>query len=73
MILDHPGAAQGGLVEKAEGTHRLDEDALGGLLVEEMELVGADVLGAEAIGGGAEVLGELGDSSADTRRSVWGE
>jgi hypothetical protein len=38
----------------------LDEDALGDLLVEEMELIGADVLGAEAIGRGAEVLGELG-------------
>jgi hypothetical protein len=38
--------AQGGLVEKAEGTHGLDKDALGGLLVEEMELIGADVLGS---------------------------
>jgi hypothetical protein len=29
--------------------------------VEEVELVGADVLGTEAIRGGAKVLGELGD------------
>ncbi len=29
--------------------------------VEQMELIGADVLRAKAIRGGAEVLGELGD------------
>ncbi len=60
-IVDHPRAMQGRLVEKAEGTHGLDEDALGDLLPEEMELIGADVLGAEAVRRGAEVLGELGD------------
>jgi len=59
--VDHPRAAQGGLVEKAEGTHGLDKDALGGLLAEEVELVGADVLGSQAIRRGAKVLGELGD------------
>jgi WD40 repeat protein len=59
-IVDHPRTAQGGLIEKAEGTHGLDEDAFGDLLLEEMELIGADVLGAEAIGRGMEVLGELG-------------
>src|SRR5262249_14293082 len=47
--VDHPWAAQGGLVEKAESTHGLDKDALRGLLVEEVELVGADMLGSQAI------------------------
>src|SRR5262249_21021957 len=57
--VDHPRTAQGGLVEKAEGAHGLDKDALRGLLVEEVELVGADVLGSQAIRRGGEVLGEL--------------
>jgi hypothetical protein len=57
----HPGTAQGGLVEKAQGTHGLDEDALGGVGMEQMELIGADVLGAQASRRGAKVLGELGD------------
>ena len=60
-ILRHPRAAQGGLVEKAEGTHGLEKDALRGLLVEEVELVGTDVLGSQALRRGAKVLGELGD------------
>jgi hypothetical protein len=29
--------------------------------MEQMELIGADVLGSQAIRGGAKVLGELGD------------
>ena len=37
--VDHPRTAQGGLVEKAEGTHGLDKDALRGLLVEEVERI----------------------------------
>src|SRR5207244_2148193 len=60
-IVDHPGTTQGGLVDKAEGTHGLDEDTLGGLGMEQMELIGADVLGSQAIRRGAKVLGELGD------------
>jgi len=59
--VDHPRAAQGGLVEKAEGTHGLDEDALGGVGMEQMELIGTDVLGSQAIRRGAKVLGKLGD------------
>jgi len=59
-VLHHPRAAQGGLVEKAEGTHSLDKNALRGVLLEEMQLVGADVLRAEAIRRGAKVFGELG-------------
>src|SRR5690349_3622262 len=49
-IVDHPRAMQGGLVQKTEGTDSLDEDAFGDLLLEEMELIGADVLRAKAIG-----------------------
>src|SRR5438132_7427984 len=58
--VDHPRAMQGGLVQKTEGTHGLDEDAFGDLPLEEMELIGADVFRTEAIGCGAKVLGELG-------------
>jgi len=57
----HPRTAQGGLGEKTQGTYGLDKDALRGLLVEEVELVGADVRGSQAIRRGATVLGELGD------------
>jgi hypothetical protein len=59
-IVHHPRTAQGRLVEKAEGTHGLDKDALGDLLVEKMELRGADVLSAEAIRRDVEVCGALG-------------
>jgi len=46
-IVDHPGAVQGGLVEKAEGTDRLNERAPGRLLLRNEELlVGADVVRA---------------------------
>ena len=48
--VDHPRAMQGGLVQKTEGTDGLDKDALGDLLLEEVELLGADVLRAKAIG-----------------------
>src|SRR5215831_12219247 len=58
-IVCHPGTAQGGFIEKAEGTHGLDKDTLGDVLLEEMELIGADMLGVETIGRGVEVLSEL--------------
>jgi hypothetical protein len=58
--VDHPRAVQGGLVEKAEGTHGRDKNALRGVRLEEMQLLGADVLRAEAIRRGAKVFGELG-------------
>jgi len=62
--LDHPGAVQGGLVEKAEGTDRLNERAPGRLLIlNEALLVGADVVRASAIWGRVEVLGTLGDTA----------
>ncbi len=52
---------EGLLIEKAQGRDGLDQDALVHLLVEEMQLIGADMLGSELIGGGLKVLGELGD------------
>ena len=48
-ILDHPRPPQGRLAEKAQSAHGLDEKTLGGLLLEEMELIGPDMLGAELI------------------------
>src|SRR5215470_3574623 len=44
-VVDHPRTAQGSLVEKAEGTDRLNERAPGRLLLRNEELlVGADVV-----------------------------
>jgi hypothetical protein len=51
-------------VEKAEGTDRLDHHRPGGvLLLDEIELVLADLLGAETVRWGPEVLGKLGDTA----------
>jgi len=57
----HPRTAQGGLGETTQGTDGLEKDALRGLLVEEMEVGGTDMLGVETIGRGVEMLGALGD------------
>ncbi len=63
-IVDHPGAVQGGLVEKASGTDRLNERAPGRLLLLKKELlVGADVVRPSALWGCVEVLGKLGDTT----------
>jgi len=59
-IVNHPRTAQGSFVEKTPGTHSLNKDALGDLSVEQMELVGADVLSAKQVWGAVEVLGKLG-------------
>jgi hypothetical protein len=49
-------------VEEPEGEACLPVDVPGGLpLLEQVEQVGADVLGAEAVGRGVEVAGEVGD------------
>jgi hypothetical protein len=45
-ILHHPGAAEGGLVAQASGRDRLNERAPGDLLLEQPQLVRADVRGA---------------------------
>src|SRR5215471_13026219 len=60
-VVGHPWSTSSGFVQKPQGTDRLDKDALGGVLLEEMELIGADVLSTEAIRRGVEVLGELRD------------
>jgi hypothetical protein len=71
-IVDHPRSAQSGFVQKTQGTHGLNKDALGDLLMEEIELIGTDVLGAEAIGRGVEVLGELGNITYIGHRGLLG-
>jgi hypothetical protein len=52
------------LTEKLQGANRLDQDVLIHLLVEEIELIGANMLGSETIGGGAKMLGALGDRTS---------
>ena len=54
--------AQGDAVEELEGQAGLLVDVAGDLsLLDQVEQVGADVLGPEVFGRGVEVLGEIGD------------
>ena len=41
---------QGFFIEKAQGADGLDQDAVVHLLLQEIELIGADMLGSELIG-----------------------
>lgn len=69
--LDDFGALQSDAKEKAQGADGLVEAAPGSLLLEEVELVQADVLGVESLRREAEVLGEasdVGDVSGDGAR-----
>jgi hypothetical protein len=55
-------AVEGDLVEELQGQAGLLEEVAGDLtLLDEVEQVGADVLGPELVGRGAEVSGEVGD------------
>ena len=54
-------AFQGQAIEGAQGADGLIEHAPGDALFEQMQLKGADFLGAEVGGRASEVLGELGD------------
>ena len=61
-LLDDPLPAQGDAVEELEGQAGLLVDVPGDLsLLDQVEQVGADVLGPEVFGRGVEVLGEIGD------------
>ena len=61
-LLDDPLPAQGDAVEELEGEAGLLVDVPGDLpLLDQVEQVGADVLGPEVFGRGVEVLGEIGD------------
>ena len=61
-LFDDPLPAQGDAVEELEGQAGLLVDVAGDLsLLDEVEQVGADVLGPELFGRGVEVLGEIGD------------
>jgi hypothetical protein len=58
------GLAERHVVEKAQATDGLHDERPGDVpLVDEIELILADVLGAKVIRGGAKVLGELGDTA----------
>ena len=58
------GLAERHVVEKARATDGLHDERPGDVpLVDEIELILADVLGAKVIRGGAKVLGELGDTA----------
>jgi hypothetical protein len=73
MTVNHLGPAQGGAVEEAQGGDGLVEAAPGGALLQEVQLVLADVLGAELVGGASEVAGEADDGAdvgADGARGV---
>jgi len=55
-------AREGDGVEEPQGEAGLAVDVPGGVpVLDEVEQVGADVLGAEAVGRGVEVPGEVGD------------
>ena len=63
-IGEHVGLAERHVVEKAQATDGLHDERPGDVpLVDEIELILADVLGAKVIRGGAKVLGELGDTA----------
>jgi hypothetical protein len=55
------GLLQGDAVEEAKGTDGLVEDAPGGVLLQQVELVKTAILGAELFRGAAEVAGEADD------------
>ena len=61
-LLDDLFPAQGDAVEELQRLAGLLVDTPGDLsLLEQMEQIGADVLGPEVFGRGVEVLGEIGD------------
>jgi len=45
-MLHHPGLAEGFLIEEPQGTNGLHEGVPGDLLLDEQELIGADIFGA---------------------------
>ena len=72
-LLDDPLPAQGDAVEELEGEAGLLVDVPGDLpLLDQVEQVGADVLGPEVFGRGVEVLGEIGDPVDVDVGSSWG-
>ena len=49
-VVHRPRSVESLLIEKSQGRNGLDQDALMYLLIQEIELIGADVLGSELIG-----------------------
>ena len=67
------GLGERHVVEEAQGTDRLhDERPRDVPLMHEIELVLADLLGAQLLWGGPKVLGKLGDTAEISRDSFWG-
>src|SRR5262249_205100 len=63
-ILQHLRAPEGDTVEEAQGAHRLDHAGPGHLLLlGEKELIGADLLRAEVLGGGPKMPREIRDTA----------
>jgi hypothetical protein len=61
---DHVGASEADAVEEAQGADGLVEGAPGGVAdLEQVQLVGAEVVSPELVGGPSEVAGEVGDVS----------
>ena len=72
-IGEHVGLAERHVVEKAQGTDGLHDERPGDVpLVDEIELILADLFGAKAIRGGPKVLGKLGDTAEIGCNSLWG-
>src|SRR6266567_410022 len=72
-ILDHPGLAQRDAVEKAQGTDGLDDARPRGvLLLDEIELILADMLGIEVVRWGPKIMGKVGDKAGKAGDGLWG-
>ena len=69
-ILNHARALERDTIEEAQGTDGLHD---GGpsplLLLDQKELIDADLLGAKVLGGGPKMLGEI--SNTVQRRRAW--
>ena len=63
-ILNHPGLLERDTVEEAERTDNLDDARPGEVpFLDEIELILADMLRAEAVWWGPKVLGKVGDTT----------
>jgi hypothetical protein len=71
-LFDQEGAGEGQAVEQAEGADHLVEGTPGGVpLVQQVQLVGADLGGPELLGGAAEVAGEAHDGRGVGLDGAW--
>src|SRR5437016_11146291 len=62
-ILQHHWAPQCDAIEEPQSTHSLHDGGPGNLfLLDQKELISADLLRTQVLGGGPEMLGEIGDT-----------